>query len=140
MHETPASAGVSAFCAEVLPSGDLPRGHTVVTACATTPVSPRTAFSNAPGVGVRGQGMTNDDEGPGCHAAPVQLLTAEEVRGLFRVSTTWLYIAAKKGRIPCLRIGGPKGPVRFSRSELEAYISERHVGPRPRGTSGEEVA
>ena len=64
---------------------------------------------------------------------PLELLTALEVGELLRVSPTWLYIAAKKGRIPYLRIGGPHGPVRFERAVLEAYLDERRVGPQPTG-------
>lgn len=40
------------------------------------------------------------------------------------VSRTWLYDAAKSGRIPCVRIGGPQGPVRFVREDLEAWLDE----------------
>jgi predicted DNA-binding transcriptional regulator AlpA len=41
------------------------------------------------------------------------LLTANQVRELLHVSRSWVYVAAKSGRIPCVRLGGPDGPVRF---------------------------
>ena len=69
--------------------------------------------------------------GPTAPARAPELLTAPEVGELLRVSPTWLYIATKKGRIPYLRIGGPRGPVRFERAALGAYLDERHVGPQP---------
>ena len=57
-------------------------------------------------------------------ARPVEreeFLRPAEVCRWLQVSRTWLYAAAKDGRIPSHRLGGD-GPVRFKRSELEAWI------------------
>lgn len=39
------------------------------------------------------------------------------------VSRTWLYQAAKDGRVPALRLGGPDGPLRFAPEDLEEWIA-----------------
>src|SRR5438045_9726022 len=41
------------------------------------------------------------------------LLKPSEVARMLQVSRTWLYDAAKDGRIPSVRLGGPDGPGRF---------------------------
>ena len=46
---------------------------------------------------------------------------------LIGVSRSWLYEAAKEGRIPCVRLGGPDGPVRFKARDLEAWIEGGRV-------------
>ena len=48
---------------------------------------------------------------------------------LLGVSRSWLYDAAKGGRIPCVRLGGPDGPVRFRARELEAWIEGSRMAP-----------
>ena len=48
--------------------------------------------------------------------------------------TGWLYDAAKAGRIPCVRLGGPDGPVRFRACELEAWIEGSRLAPPDPGT------
>lgn len=53
-----------------------------------------------------------------------ELLRPVEVCRMLGVSRTWLYDAAKSGRIPSVRIGGPCGPVRFVREDLEAWLDE----------------
>jgi excisionase family DNA binding protein len=58
-----------------------------------------------------------------------QLLRPAEVIDLLGVSRSWLYDAAKSGRIPCVRLGGPDGPVRFRARELEAWIECSRIGP-----------
>jgi len=58
-----------------------------------------------------------------------QLLRPAEVVDLLGVSRSWLYDAAKSGRIPCVRLGGPDGPVRFRARELEAWIEQSRVPP-----------
>jgi excisionase family DNA binding protein len=47
------------------------------------------------------------------------------------VSRTWLYTAAKDGRIPSVRIGGPDGPLRFVPEDLEAWLDEARAAWRP---------
>lgn len=51
------------------------------------------------------------------------LLKPAEVAEMLGVSRSWLYEVAKSGRIPCVRLGGVDGPVRFRRAELEAWIA-----------------
>jgi excisionase family DNA binding protein len=60
------------------------------------------------------------------------LLKPAEVAELLGVSRSWLYEAAKSGRIPCVRLGGPEGPVRFQPLELEAWITQWPVKPSGR--------
>jgi excisionase family DNA binding protein len=52
------------------------------------------------------------------------LLTPSEVAAQLRVSRTWLYDAAKNGRIPSIRVGGGEGPLRFVPEDLEEWINE----------------
>ena len=40
------------------------------------------------------------------------------------VSRSWVYDAAATGRIPCLRLGGPDGPLRFLPDDVEAWLEE----------------
>jgi excisionase family DNA binding protein len=53
----------------------------------------------------------------------LQLLRPGEVAELLGVSRSWLYAAAQEGRIPCVRLGGADGPVRFRRDALEAWLA-----------------
>ena len=53
-----------------------------------------------------------------------ELMTPAEATRMLRVSRTWLYDAAKDGRIPAIRLGGPAGPVRFVRADLLAHIEQ----------------
>src|SRR4051794_652283 len=59
----------------------------------------------------------------------VYLLKPAEVIERLGVSRSWLYDAANSGRIPCVRLGSPDGPVRFRLSELEAWIEQGRVAP-----------
>ena len=56
------------------------------------------------------------------------LLRPAEVLRILKVSKTWLYDAAKTGRIPSLRLGGPDGPLRFERGAIEALIRQSRMG------------
>jgi excisionase family DNA binding protein len=56
------------------------------------------------------------------------LLRPTEVAQMLGVSRTWLYAAAKDGRIPCVRLGGPDGPVRFVERDLVAWLHRARVG------------
>jgi excisionase family DNA binding protein len=55
--------------------------------------------------------------------ADLRLLRPGEVADLLGVSRSWLYAAAHEGRIPCVRLGGADGPVRFRRDALEAWLA-----------------
>jgi excisionase family DNA binding protein len=54
--------------------------------------------------------------------ASSDLLKPSEVAQRLGVSRSWLYEAAKDGRIPCLRLGSTDGPLRFSAVDLEAWL------------------
>ena len=57
-------------------------------------------------------------------ANPTDLLKPAEVATQLGVSRTWLYDAAKAGRIPSIRIGGADGPLRFVREDLQRWIDD----------------
>ena len=53
-----------------------------------------------------------------------RLLKPAEVAEMLGVSRSWLYEATKSGRVPCVRLGGLDGPVRFRPAELAAWIGQ----------------
>ena len=58
------------------------------------------------------------------------LLTPSDVALRLGVSRSWLYAAAKAGRVPCVRLGGDDGPVRFVEADLAAWLGRaRRVTP-----------
>jgi excisionase family DNA binding protein len=57
-----------------------------------------------------------------------QLLRPSEVKDMLNVSRSWLYLAAQSGRIPCVRLGGPDGPVRFVRRDIERWLEQTNTG------------
>ncbi|MDP9344409.1 MAG: helix-turn-helix domain-containing protein [Actinomycetota bacterium] len=59
------------------------------------------------------------------------LLRPTEVARRLGVSRTWLYDAAKTGRIPSVRIGGPTGPLRFVEDDVERWLDEARAAWRP---------
>jgi excisionase family DNA binding protein len=63
------------------------------------------------------------------------LLKPNHVARRLGVSRTWLYAAAKDGRIPSIRIGGPDGPLRFVPEDVDAWIDEPRAAWRPGDTS-----
>ena len=60
-----------------------------------------------------------------------ELLRPGEVARMLGVSRTWLYAAAKDGRIPCVRLGGPDGPVRFVERDVVAWLQRAREGWLP---------
>jgi excisionase family DNA binding protein len=50
------------------------------------------------------------------------LLTPRQAAELLAVSRSWIYDAASTGRVPCVRLGGPGGPLRFRPEDLEAMV------------------
>jgi hypothetical protein len=46
---------------------------------------------------------------------------------------TWLYDAAKAGRIPAIRIGGPEGPLRFVPEDIQRWIDDARTAWLPGG-------
>jgi excisionase family DNA binding protein len=67
-----------------------------------------------------------------------ELLRPSEVARRLGVSRTWLYDAARDGRVPCVRIGGPGGPLRFIPADLDRWIEEARAGWTP-GASDPET-
>ncbi len=56
------------------------------------------------------------------------------------VSRSWLYEAAKTGRIPSIRIGGEDGPLRFVPEDIERWLEEARANWTPgRGTGTTRV-
>jgi excisionase family DNA binding protein len=64
------------------------------------------------------------------------LLKPSEVARRLGVSRSWLYSAAKEGRIPSVRLGGPDGPLRFVAGDLEAWLDRARRAWLP----GESIA
>jgi excisionase family DNA binding protein len=50
------------------------------------------------------------------------LLKPTDIANRLGVSRSWVYDAAKSGRIPCVRLGGSDGPLRFLRDDIEAWL------------------
>ncbi|MGO8907111.1 MAG: helix-turn-helix domain-containing protein [Solirubrobacteraceae bacterium] len=47
------------------------------------------------------------------------------------VSRSWLYEAARTGRIPSIRIGGEDGPLRFVPEDIERWLDEARANWTP---------
>jgi excisionase family DNA binding protein len=52
------------------------------------------------------------------------LLKPSDLARRLGVSRSWLYDAAKNGRIPSIRIGGEDGPLRFVSEDIDRWIDE----------------
>jgi predicted DNA-binding transcriptional regulator AlpA len=52
------------------------------------------------------------------------LLKPSELARCLGVSRSWLYDAAKTGRVPSIRIGGPDGPLRFIPQDIDRWIDQ----------------
>jgi excisionase family DNA binding protein len=48
-----------------------------------------------------------------------ELISPKELSKLLKVSKTWPYKMAKRGRLPCYRL---EGVIRFKRVDIEAYL------------------
>lgn len=59
------------------------------------------------------------------------LLRPGEVAVMLGVSRSWLYEAAKDGRVPCVRLGGPDGPLRFVARDLSEWLERARAGWLP---------
>ncbi len=64
-------------------------------------------------------------------AIDIGLMKPTEVCRLLAVSRTWVYAAAADGRIPSVRLGGPDGPLRFIRADVEAWLQEQRAAWTP---------
>ena len=68
---------------------------------------------------------------PSENGRSVRLLRPAEVAQRLDVSTSWLYEAAKDGRIPSVRLGGPAGPLRFIEADVAAWLEGARAAWRP---------
>lgn len=68
-----------------------------------------------------------------------RLLKPAEVARRLGVSRSWLYEAAKDGRIPSMRLGGPEGPLRFDEADLMAWIDLARSAWQPRDSAIETL-
>ncbi len=69
----------------------------------------------------------------GREASPplAELLKPSEVARMLGVSCAWLYEAAKSGRVPSVRLGGPGGPVRLVERDLVEWLERARAGWLP---------
>jgi excisionase family DNA binding protein len=83
----------------------------------------------------------NDEVDPdtGSMTALTDLLRPGEVARMLGVSRSWLHDAAKDGRIPCVRLGGPDGPVRFVERDLADWLDRARAGWVPGETSADTL-
>src|SRR5829696_4689112 len=69
----------------------------------------------------------------------MDLLKPSDVARRLGVSRSWVYDAAASGRIPCVRLGGPEGPLRFLRDDVENWLEQARrnwlPGECPDGTT-----
>jgi excisionase family DNA binding protein len=64
-------------------------------------------------------------------AIHLDLLKPADVARRLGVSRSWLYEAAKHGRVPCVRLGGADGPLRFSERDLEEWLRQGRPAEPP---------
>ena len=59
------------------------------------------------------------------------LLKPMQIAERWGVSRSWVYRAAEEGRIPHLRLGGARGPLRFSPAAIDRFEEQaRRTGQR----------
>jgi len=63
--------------------------------------------------------------------ARLRLMKPSDLAAQLGVSRSWLYEAAKTGRIPSIRIGGEDGPLRFVPSDVQRWIDEARAAWTP---------
>jgi len=59
------------------------------------------------------------------------LLKPSDIASQLGVSRAWVYDAAKRGRIPSIRIGGEDGPLRFVQEDIEFWIDDARAAWAP---------
>jgi excisionase family DNA binding protein len=59
------------------------------------------------------------------------LLKPTDVAEQLGVSRSWLYEAAKSGRIPSIRIGGEDGPLRFVPEDIQNWLDDARANWTP---------
>ena len=60
-----------------------------------------------------------------------ELMKPSEVALMLRVSRSWVYDAAADGRLPAVRLGGPDGPLRFIREDVEQWLESSRAAWTP---------
>jgi excisionase family DNA binding protein len=75
---------------------------------------------------------------PAGHDAPPTegLLTSQEACRYLRVSLRWLQSATAAGHVRCVRLAHPgtqRGPVRYRRDDLDAYVARCQSSQRDAG-------
>ena len=60
-----------------------------------------------------------------------QLLKPSDLARRLGVSRSWLYDAARTGRIPSIRIGGEDGPLRFVPEDVDRWLEEARAAWSP---------
>jgi excisionase family DNA binding protein len=61
------------------------------------------------------------------------LLRPTDLAAQLGVSRSWLYDAAKSGRIPSIRIGGEDGPLRFVPEDIQRWLDAARANWTPGG-------
>jgi excisionase family DNA binding protein len=76
----------------------------------------------------------NESAAPIAGATEPAYLTPRQVAALLQISSKTLYrLASTDPTLPCLRIGGKGGALRFPKARLEAWLRAREQGlARPR--------
>ncbi|UTI66905.1 helix-turn-helix domain-containing protein [Paraconexibacter antarcticus] len=69
----------------------------------------------------------------------LRLLTATEAAALLKVSSTWIYAASRDGRLPCVRLGDPGGPLRFRAVELLEHLASARSAWTPAQRPGQAL-
>jgi excisionase family DNA binding protein len=59
------------------------------------------------------------------------LLRPTDLARRLGVSRSWLYDAAKTGRLPSIRIGGEEGPLRFVPEDIDRWIDQARAAWAP---------
>jgi excisionase family DNA binding protein len=59
------------------------------------------------------------------------LMKPTAVAAQLGVSRSWLYEAAKTGRIPSIRIGGKDGPLRFVPEDIQHWLDDARANWMP---------
>ena len=65
------------------------------------------------------------------HHKPRRSFAPQRLMGMLGVSRSWLYQAAKDGRTPSVRLGGPDGPLRFHARDVEQWLNRARGGLAP---------
>jgi excisionase family DNA binding protein len=81
--------------------------------------------------GVTDLARTDRRNGDASVSMVATLMRPTDVARMLGVSRSWLYEAAKDGRIPCVRLGGEDGPLRFVEADLAAWLEQARSGWLP---------